>query len=505
MLPSMPTPHHENRHRAASLLLLAGALVLALKPAWWLVGTWHEQGYDGIGWIAFVLVAGLFGWSLASPLRIDTARHDPVPRMLALLAATALLRLAAQLLDVNVLGALLLVVDVYALARLARLDRRQRAVAPFWLAVVFAFSLPIEPMLQRLCGYPLQHASAHLAWTLLAPFFDHLALDGVRLSVDGMDVLVDLPCSGAETVSLVGLLFALASTLRRPTAAAGALGTLACLLLALLGNGVRIALLAAGIARPGDLPFHVMDPVPHTLIGLSVVGLVTLALLAFTHRLPVAPERPAPSRQTPAERPGIRSSSIMWITGYPVRLLSSLCFLLFALSVGAIQPRPVDSSLPVSSPLVPRFAAGFFSEQTALSAQERRYFERYGGSATRARFGPFGLLLVSTTSPLRHLHDPTICLGGMGYDVRLIGTDHATGSTLYRAGRAGGQGYLVRVSYLSSTGQTATSIAEVVWLWLRAPARRWTMVQRIIPLHPDVEPATAAEWDAAMRRAFNLS
>jgi len=521
MLAPMSSAHLTLHYRAAPALasaaLAAGALFLAARPARWLLGTWHEQGYDGIGWVAFVLAAGLFGWSFTSPVRPGTDDRSNGLRMILLLALTAGLRLAAQILDINVLGAVLLAVDVYALAHLARLPARRRACAPLWLAAVFAFSLPIEPILQRVFGFALQQLSAGIACAMLTPFFDNLACSGVRLTVDGADVLVDLPCSGAEMVSLVGLIYALICTLRQPRGAGAAAGALACLALALAGNGARIALLAAGIARPGDLPFHVMDPVPHSLIGLSLVGLVTLALLGLSHRLPVARVPDAPARRAPGDGTGAAPTRVLrGPAGYPLRLLCSLCFLAFALSVSAIQPRPVDSSPRVSSPVVPRFAAGFVSEDHPLTPQEAGYFERYGGGAARARFGPFGLLLVSTGSPLRHLHDPTICLGALGYRVRLVGTDHDARSTVYVAERphadvdAHGNGdaderYLVRVSYVSSTGEVASSIAEVVWLWLHAPGSRWTMVQRVLPQSPDIEPRTAAEWDAAMRRAFNLS
>jgi exosortase/archaeosortase family protein len=512
MLASMSSAHTTVHHRAATVTLAAGALFLAARPARWLFGTWQEQGYDGIGWVAFVLAAALFGWSVSSPIRSGADDGSNSVRMILLLALTAVLRLAAQILDINVLGAVLLAADVYALAHLARLPARRRACSPLWLAAVFAFSLPVEPILQRVFGFALQQLSAGVACTMLTPFFDNLACAGVRLTVEGRDVLVDLPCSGAEMVSLVGLIYALICTLRQPRGPGAAAGALACLALALVGNGLRIALLAAGIARPGDLPFHVMDPVPHTLIGLSLVGLVTLALLVLSHRLPVAGVPDAPARRASGNGSVPVAPRLRGPVGYPIRFLCSLCFLAFALSVGAIQPRPVDTSPRVSSPVVPRFAAGFFSEDHPLTPQEVQYFERYGGGAARARFGPFGLLLVSTASPLRHLHDPTICLGALGYRVQLVGTDHRARSTVYVAERpsvdARGkreERYLVRVSYVSSTGQVASSIAEVVWLWLHAPGSRWTMIQRVLPQSPDIEPRTAAEWDAAMRRAFNLS
>ena len=96
----------------------------------------------------------------------------------------------------------------------------------------------------------------------------------------------------------------------------------------------------------------------------------------------------------------------------------------------------------------------------------------------------------------------------MGFGVRLRGTDHGSGSTVYTAERAGNKEaarYTVRVSYRSDRGHSASSIGEVVWRWLSEPDSRWTMVQRITPEHALVSADAARRWEAAMRRAYNLS
>lgn len=476
---------------AVNIALLAGAVALAAEPAIWLVGTWYRDGYDGIGWLAFVLVLGCAAWSGASP-RLQ--RRVAPAHIYYLVLATALIRLSAQLLDINVLGALLLAVDVFALARIAGLDARARAISPLWLAFLFCFSLPVEPIVQRLIGYDLQRLSAAMACGLLDPWFVDLGCDGVRLSIDGVDVLVDLPCSGAELLSLTGLSFAVLCTLRPPGPWAIA-GACACLLLALCGNAVRVTLLALGIAYEHALPFHVMDPVPHTLLGMLVVMTVSAALIVMSAWYP-APRLAAASRifGAPATKPRIPK---------PLAFI----FLPLALSIGAIQPQPVDASPIVPPPEPPRVAAGFLRADDALSGQEQAYFGRYGGGARRASYGPFGLLLVSTGSPLRHLHDPTICLSGMGFDVQLIGTDFGQGATVYRAvheSATSGAGYYVYTSFLSSDGQLAMSVSEVVWHWLRDPGPTWTMVQRIEPV-AGVDPLVVNEWRWAIRRAFNLT
>ena len=485
--------------RVGAIALITAALLLAYEPAAWLFGTWHQQGYDGIGWIAAAMVAGLCGWSLASPIRSGLADKPHYEGTVMLLAATALIRLSSQLLDVSVLGALLLSVDVFALARLARLPDRARAISACWLAVLFCFSLPIEPILQRVFGFLLQQISASLACGLLWPLFDSLICDGVRLSIEGRDVLVDVPCSGAELVSTTGMIFSLLCTLRRPTFTANLVGAFACLGIALAGNALRIALLATGIVLDTALPFQVMDPLPHTLIGLGVVGLACFALLVVTNHLPSRADVNVANGGRPQPFPAVTEAPRTALS--PARqLVVAVGFLSFALVVGSLEPAPVDASPALQTPALPRLAAGYLADPQPLTEQEQRYFTRYGGAAQRASYGPYGLLLVSTASPLRHLHDPAICLSAMGYDVALKGTDHPSASTVYKATAA--ERYTLRVSYVSSDGRLATSISEVVWLWLSNPTGRWTMVQRVIP---EPAPDDALEWESAIRRAFNIS
>ncbi len=483
------------------IALWCGGILLALEPLEWLIGTWYQAGYEGIGWVAFVAVLILAGLSLSTP--VQTSARRPAAPTYVLLGFTALLRLASQALDINVIGALLLAVDVYALARLGCLGERRFAVSPLWLAVLFCFCLPIEPMLQRVAGFGLQQVSALLACGFLAPWFDDLVCEGVRLRVSGMDVLVDLPCSGAELMSVSAFVFSIINSVQRPDLRWGLISTLACVSLALLGNGLRIAMLALGIVYEEQLGFSVMAALPHSLIGLVVVAMVSTTLIAMTRfyadtRYPLNTTR---SRSVPL---GGASHPPSTLKRPLPRLVFALGFVLFALLVSAIQPRPLDASPVRSAPEIPWVAAGFLRSAAPLSAQEQRYFERYGGGAARAAFGPYGLLLVTTASPLRHLHDPLICLRGAGFAVDMLGTDHVRGATLYRA-EQGRDRYLVEVTYRSDAGQLAMSVAEVVWHWLQDPTVGWTMTQLVIPETPGVENLRTAEWRSAIRRAFNLS
>ena len=474
-------------HKAAHTMLLITAVVLAYPPANWLIGTWTAPGYDGLGWIPALLVVLLLLWSVSSP------RQGGVDARVGIwiVVGSAVLRLCAQLLDINVLGALLLTLDVYGVAALLGTSRRQRALSPFWLAVLMGFSLPLEPMLQRVLGYGLQHVSAGLACAMLTPVLSNLACEGLRMSVGQIDVLVDLPCSGTRLLTWLGLLFSILGAFYRPGLKASLVGIGLFIMLALLTNAVRIVLLASGLVNAHLLPFSVMDPLPHELIGLALVAVAGFLMLCSA-RLWLA--RPRPCEPLPSRRLSLP------------HLLTGLCLLPLALFVGAIKPQPLDAVAQQPPPILPEVVAGFLKREITLSALEQRYFTTYGGAAARAHYGPYGLLLVTTASPLRHLHDPVVCWTAQGYDVALVGTDHDRQDVVYSARDPAGREFILRVAYRSSRGERASSISEVVWRWLGQPTT-WQMIQRIMPLSSDQgnEGYPAAHtWDASVRRAFNL-
>ena len=115
-------------------LLLAAAVVLALEPLRWLIGTWVNPGYSSFGMVSALAVAGISLKSGLSPLMIRS--RIPERRAVWLLLASSGIRLIAQLLGINVVGGAMLALDVYALAVLFRLPCRRFAVSPLWLPVL---------------------------------------------------------------------------------------------------------------------------------------------------------------------------------------------------------------------------------------------------------------------------------------------------------------------------------------------------------------------------------
>jgi len=67
------------------------------------------------------------------------------------------------------LSALALVIDVYALGLLLAVQQRKHPLSPAWCAILFAFSLPIERIIQRVLGFPLQLISANNPACVVVP------------------------------------------------------------------------------------------------------------------------------------------------------------------------------------------------------------------------------------------------------------------------------------------------------------------------------------------------
>lgn len=309
-----PTQNHKRPWVVGAIVAL-GAVILAVEPVLWLVQTWTAPAYDSPGGWIFALTAGIFAWSVSSrQTEYSSTRHA-----WWLLAGTAVLRLVGQVLAINVLGALALAVDVYAVGVLGGLGKRERAVSPLWLAVLFAFSLPVERIFQRVIGYGLQHVSAAGSCSLLGTVFDDVTCAGVHIQLAGQDVLVDLPCSGARGLVLLSVLFCGLAALARPNVRQAVVGVSLAVVSALVANSVRIASLAVGIAFPDAVGVDVMAQPWHDIVGLAALGFGVMPLVWWARVVGEmsGPLRSRKQRETtslrPEQRPGEGDLSLIHI------------------------------------------------------------------------------------------------------------------------------------------------------------------------------------------------
>lgn len=450
------------------LAFAAAIVLLAIGPVLWLVNTWRDPAFDSHGFTHFAIVAVLAAWSLSSARAHGVEAYDRRVAVV-LLSATALVRLVGQVSAIDTIGALALVIDVYALARMAGLHRRARALSPFWLAVAFAFALPLERIVQRSIGFVLQDISAQGACAALSGLFADVQCAGVRIVVQGADVLVDLPCSGARALIMFGFAFAIAAALARPGLLMATIGAALALAAAVAGNVLRITLLASGIALgPDVLGFDVMAQPWHDIVGLVALGVTAPVLIVWSRRVRPAPVTAQGSLRPHRARPAWRAVG----------------FLLLAVVIVCAPRKPLDVAPRDVSIAAPARIGVHRAVALPLLPRERAYFEQYGGAAVKASYGPNALLLTRTTSPLRHLHAPDECLRGLGYRVSYLGMRfEPTPTAQYRAVAPDGAAYRVHVSFLSDRGHRVASVSEAVWLWLQDRSTIWTAVQRITPEH----------------------
>jgi hypothetical protein len=163
----------------------------------------------------------------------------------------------------------------------------------------------------------------------------------------------------------------------------------------------------------------------------------------------------------------------------------------------------VDLSAPVAAAQLPMQLLGQRGTPIALTATEEHYFTAYGGTARKMMYGPMGLNLVRTTSPLRHLHSPATCLLGMGYSVQFLGTRFdPLPSSVYEATGPDGRVWIVEVSFVSDDGLQTASVEEAVWSWLNGASRSWQSVQRITP--KSLPEADRASFEGAVLAALDL-
>ena len=448
------------------LLFAAASAVLAIHPVIWLFRTWQDPSYGSDGYLFLLGFIGLGIWSITSgKVEASGGLHSPI----ALLLFAGLIRFFSQVLAINFLGGLALTIDVYALLRLLKVGMRPRAVSPHWMAVLFLLSLPIERLLQRFAGLALQDASAFGACTTLGLVFDDLQCAGTLLTLQGNDILVDLPCSGTASLMIVIGTLTVLCAVRRPHPMTAVLWFALSFALSIIFNSLRITLLTLGVTYRDFLPFDVMAEPMHAVIGFFTLGLSLIPLLLWFH-------------------PKAWDCKPLWSISVPslpvgYGIVTGVIAVIVAFGIVAAPRTAWDVSAKVQAPVLPSHLAGNEMQAHELSPLEVGYFQTYGGAARKASYGAFGVTVVKTTSPLRHLHSPQECLKGLGYTVKFLGTQHGIWpSSVYSAENENGQ-WQVLVSFAADDGFSSANMSAVIWHWLKNPGIVWSSYQRITPIN----------------------
>jgi exosortase/archaeosortase family protein len=478
------------------LLALPGVLALVLDPAAWLWRSWQDPSYQSDGMIVAAITLALLVVSVASGSAPTDAR-DRRRAWIGLLL-TAAVRLTGRLLAVNTVGALALVIDVWAVSVLLGVRRRPFALHPIALALFFAFALPVEHLAQRILGHPLQLLAAATSERVLSPFFPDLVREGVLLIHPSVELAVDLPCSGARGLVLLAALALGLWTCRAPGVIGAFQGCMAVLLGAFVANAMRIIALFVG----GAYGAPIIEEPWHSSLGAGVLALGAVPLLLVAAHAPGRRPHRAPLS---AQVSGVTTPapSFPW----PIALILSTA----GIAIASAPAHPLDITPRIENLRLPTTLGRFDGFEVPLLDVEQRYYDQWGGFAQKRiyddqRGEPITALLVRTRSPLRHLHGPDVCLGGAGHQVTRIGVvPGATPVVLYRSVAPDGSEWRIEASFVNDRGEAATSVSEVVWRWLEEPEMPWSLVERITPWTAcEASPERCRDFEGALFASLDL-
>ncbi len=266
----------------------------ALWPTWrWMAARLQDGSDDPLGWLALAALA-----ALVLALRRDLRTAPRLPWLAAALAGTlaaTALRGAAPALLVSLIAVLAWAAGLLAFLPATRRGAMRVQGGVLWPAPRLAvgrlpvlglavLALPLIASLQFYAGYPLRVLTAEASRWLLAPWFA-VVREGSSLSVNGVLVIVDAPCSGVQ-MAWAGYFTACAVALwagRSDRAFALRLPLVGAAVLVgnVLRNSVLVALQASG---HGELPGV------HEGVGLAalaaVCGVIAVGMGLAARRAP---------------------------------------------------------------------------------------------------------------------------------------------------------------------------------------------------------------------------
>jgi exosortase/archaeosortase family protein len=255
---------------ARPVMLLLGALVLALWPHWLYMARRTIDGSDEPWGILALLTALALLARDRAELAVPTRSALVTSATLAVMATVASLTLpdlAAAALAMLALGLFL----AHALPR--------RPATP--LIALLLLALPIIASLQFYLGYPLRAFTAHASTVLLALASIDASADGAAILHQGTTVLVDAPCAGIGMLWVGSYTAALLSYLNRATATRTALNAGAAALLVLAANVARNTALFFPEAGLVHWPAW-----SHEAVGLGALALAIVPIVFITARQP---------------------------------------------------------------------------------------------------------------------------------------------------------------------------------------------------------------------------
>jgi len=447
------------------------ALAIAIGILYWPVLRWTLDKFllSIFHWHWFVAAI-----SLLCALRANTHRMQPSTNNAAsvLLVLCVIAEVANQrTLQIQLLSAVLLIVTLHAFTGHLIENSQWRAMK--WPMVVGVALLPLDFYLEPYFGYPLRLLTASIADYVLQGFgFATLSSESI-LMVENQASVVDLDCSGINSLWAGGVFFLLLSWMTRLSVGFKwcMLGVLlVCLLLS--ANVARIVVLV--VLDLNDL--HGLSEIAHTSMG--AVGFATSILVVWkcTEWLP----KVADQEYGAVGRKSTRLLTLRW----PVLPLVAV------LLVGAaIPPREqIRAAVDYSNIELP---AALQAAPIDMSTFEERFFEGNGALAVKYKLGgedKSHSVVFVTSNWWKAQHKPEHCLQSMGFsiqDKRVLTLQPEADASRINA-----------VTVLSMVDELQNKYTAVYWFQsatsmtsdhyrrmtdsIKHPNRRWTMTSLLL-------------------------
>lgn len=451
----------------------------ALWPTWrWMAARMRDGSDDPLGLLAIAALALLL-WTVRRELRAT-------PRLGWLLLASVG-TLAASMLDggpaLSPLATGLIAVLAWSCGLLAFLPRRTAAFPVVGLAVL---ALPLLSSLQFYAGYPLRVVTAEASRWLLMPRFD-VTREGSTLVVDGLQVIVDAPCSGVQMVWL-GYFTACVVGLRVRRGDRSFIARLPVVGLSVLaGNIVRNSVLVGfeGAGQP-------LAPWAHDVWGLALLAAVCGSIawaLTWEKTGSTAPEKACRH----ASAGGFLLQN-RFIDRVAHKMLFSVAMTLSLIGGFAGGASSASSTAPSGGRFNEWPAAwdGAPLRPMALTGVEQRFAQQFPGAIARMTDGERLFVLRRVDAPTRMLHPAVDCYRALGYRIDHARLERDAQERIWRCFSAakkqtGRQGQTLRVCerIVDADGTAFTDTSA--WYWAAAGGRSqgpWQAVTRVEPEAP---------------------
>jgi len=392
-------------------------------------GQWLDPNYPVSGLFTMAGAVAVWGyWMYGTRSRWNA----PSPAWLLVLAGLLLAYAGAYATTPRLVSSTLavLVLSGAMLACLPASDRRAGwGFVPWMLA-----SLPLGLAVNAYFGFPLRLAVGYVASLMLPGQVESV---GTGLSDGVHTVFVDAPCSGVQMLRISVLVAGGISVLYRLTAGRVVALCVAAVLLAFMGNTLRVCLLFQATRRGWAYPWL------HEWIGVGIfIG--CCVVLVYLGNLLIG-RRPVPIARAAPEAAKIKS-----VGGWYRALYG--CSVVCAILVPFAVAENVDTASNFDLP----WPASIAGEPLSIEADNplpEKYRATFLGTAAQGRLaGGTPVLLRQCAVPTLTLHSTEACYRALGYTCTpLPAVRDAQGHlwSRFKAERTGGHGYAVRQCFFS--------------------------------------------------------